>query len=319
MARRPGGPGATLQSAPCFAYHDGVLARAGLSCLAIAASACAVDEPVGGARLPLDAFCVATVQGVGEVDVETDYLAHVVNCENGAAAFEALKAQAVSARSYLYYKLGRGGSIMDGTGDQVYTCGREPGPDHFRAVEETSGEVLQYASTQVAAFYVAGARQDPPSCRGGTDDPTTTEHYVTYNEGLSGDGITQTMLGWVDPGNYANRGCMSQNGSHCLAGRGFGYTDILRFYYGEDIELVRAEGACVIPSAMPDAGPAMMMGDAGAGSDGSVARVMGDVSGGCAASRAASIPWWMLFLSAWLLRGVTGARRRTWRPAADRS
>jgi uncharacterized protein (TIGR03382 family) len=280
-----------------------VLARAALSCLALAASACTVDEPVGSARLPLDAFCVANVEGVGEVDVETNYLAHVVNCENGAASFEALKAQAVSARSYLYYKLGRGGSIMDGTGDQVYTCGREPGPDHFRAVEETSGEVLQYVGTQVAAFYVAGARQDPPDCRGGTDDPTSTEQWVTYNEGLSGDGLTQTMLGWVDPGNDANRGCMSQNGSHCLAGLGWRYDDILRFYYGEDIELVRAEGACVFPPAVPDAGPAMMLGDAGAGRDddaGSIPRVMGDVSGGCSASGAGPGPWWVLVLASLL-------------------
>ena len=288
-----------------------MLLRGLVASIVVVLSGCALDEPVGGARLPLDAFCVATVQGIGDVEVETDYLAHVVNCENGAAGFEALKAQAVSARSYLYYKLGRGGSIMDGTGDQVYTCGREPGPEHFRAVEETSGEVLQYAGTQVAAFYVAGARQEPPDCRGGADDPTSTEHYVTYNEGLSGDGITQTMLGWVDPGNYANRGCMSQNGSHCLAGLGWRHDDILRFYYGEDIELVRAEGACVIPGETPDAGaPMMIPADTGtAGDDASPPRVVGDVSGGCSASRASSSPWWMLFLA--------GLLRRRGRPRAS--
>ncbi len=269
--------------------------------LLVVAAGCGVDERVGHRREPLVAYCEAMVTGTGVVDVETDYLPHVVNCENGGAAFEALAAQAVAARSYLYYKLDRSGSIGDGTGDQVYSCGREPSAEHYRAVEETSGIVLQYAGVQVAAFYVAGARQEPPDCRGGTDDPTNTERYVTYNEGLSGDGITQTTLGWVSPTNYANRGCLSQNGSHCLAGAGWGRDDILRFYYGEDIEIVHAEGDCVVATdpdagtladaAADDAGGAA---DASDGADGSAgdasppddgpvtARTGGRLSGGCA-------------------------------------
>ncbi len=212
------------------------------------------------APLLIDAYCEAMVdvqgQGPTLLDVEADYLPHVVNCENGAADQAALEAQAVAARSYLYYRLSTGGSIGDGTGDQVYSCGREPGPEHVAAVEATSGRVLQYQGTQVAAFYVAGALQDGPSCTGGTDDPTSTEQWVTYNEGLSGDAITQTELGFVSPSNHANRGCMSQNGGDCLAEQGYVVDDILRFYYGEDIEIVQAEGACVTPVAdAPDAGP----------------------------------------------------------------
>lgn len=188
------------------------------------------------------------VQGVGSVDVEADYLPRVVNCENGGAAFEALKAQAVAARTYLYYKLDRSGSIADGTNDQVYSCGRAPREEHFEAVRQTQGMVLQYAERTIAGFFVAGARNQPaPECRGSTDDPTNTERYVTYNEGRSGDELIQTTLGFVDPANLYNRGCMSQNGGHCLAGQGWGFEDILRFYYGEDIALVQAEGACVMP------------------------------------------------------------------------
>lgn len=250
---------------------------------------CGVNEPVGGRRAPLTAYCTATVEGRGEVDVETDYLPHVVNCENGGAAFEALAAQAIAARSYLYYELDRAGSIGDGTGDQVYTCGREPSEDHYRAVEATSGIVLQYMGTQVAAFYVAGALQEPPDCRGGTDDPTNTERYVTYNEGKSGDGIDQTTLGFVDPTNHANRGCMSQNGSHCLAGLGWPHRDILRFYYGEDIEMVQAEGDCIAPSLPADAGSSSPDGSpsvtdamaAAPDAGGGATRAAGGVSGGC--------------------------------------
>ena len=58
----------------------------------------------------VEAFCDATVNtasGPVTVDVETDYLPRVVTCENGNAAPAALEAQAIAARSYLYYKLER--------------------------------------------------------------------------------------------------------------------------------------------------------------------------------------------------------------------
>jgi hypothetical protein len=38
---------------------------------------------------------------------------------------------------------------------------------------------------------------------------------------------------------------MSQNGSSCLATAGDDVDTILRFYYGDDIEIVTATGPCV--------------------------------------------------------------------------
>lgn len=246
--------------------------------IAIAAStlSCEVGDEVGARREPLTAYCTATVTGVGTLDVEGDYLPHVVACENGAAAFEALKAQAVAARTYLYYKLDRGGAISDGTGDQVYSCGRPPGPEHYEAVNATSGVVLQYAGETIAAFFVAGARPEPPACMGGSDDPTNTERYVTYNEGRAGDEVMQTPLGYVHPDNIYNRGCMSQNGTHCLASVGWSWDDMVRFYYGEDIAIVRTEGPCVAPPASPDGG---VMPDGGAAIDGGAAADAGPPAG----------------------------------------
>jgi hypothetical protein len=279
----------------------------------------------GGDRLTegtygLTAFCQATVETAGGdvvVDVETDYLPHVVACENGAADQAALEAQAIAARSYLYYRLERTGSIGDGTGDQVYTCGRPPGEQHLAAARATSGLVLRYppdagdAATQVAAFYVAGALQDGPDCVGGTDDPTSTEVWVTYNQGKSGDEITQTELGFVDPANHANRGCMSQNGSHCLAEQGWDVRSILRFYYGEDIGIVQAEGACVEPlPGGPDAGPGGGPDAAGGGGGG----IDGDATGGCAIGAASGM--WLVALALalapmpWGKRARRGRRRR---------
>lgn len=216
--------------------------------LALACSAGDVtdtDDQPDGSMSGVSAFCQAEVDGSGLLDVELDYLPQVVACENGAASLEALKAQAVAARGYLYYRLEQTGSIGDGQGDQVYTCAASANDEHRQAVRETSGEFLRYQGVTVAPFYVAGALQDGPGCVGGTSDPTSTERYVTYNEGLAGDDIEQTSLGLVSPGNYANRGCQSQNGAHCLSNEGWDYDSILRYYYGTDIEVVKAEGPCI--------------------------------------------------------------------------
>ncbi|HOX45412.1 MAG TPA: SpoIID/LytB domain-containing protein [Myxococcota bacterium] len=227
-------------------------ASLGLLCLlALAACGPAGPSPFAELRQPVTAWCTAQVVGVGAVDTETDYLPHVIACENGSADYEALKAQAVAARSVLYNKMESAGQIQDGQSDQVYTCARQPGPEHVAAVADTSGEVLWYLDVVVFAFYVSGAIPSTADCvpAAGDEDPHGTEHYVTYNWGLSGAAVEQSSLGWVDPGNHRNRGCQSQNGAHCLAEAGWLHHDILAFYYGMDAEPVQAEGACVTPSA----------------------------------------------------------------------
>jgi len=195
-----------------------------------------------------------------EVPLETDYIPNVVQAENGAASFEALKAQAVAARSFLYYRLDRDEAVFDGTADQVYSDGVPPLTIHERAASDTEREILRFASggdpfaptdVTVAGLYVAGARPDastgvapfgvaevPPDA-----DPTDTEQFVTYNQGRFGNAIDQSPLGLVtDPplANPNNRGAMSQNGSDFLSDHGLNYVDILRFYYGADIRLEMA-------------------------------------------------------------------------------
>ncbi|MCA9530839.1 MAG: hypothetical protein KC543_11935 [Myxococcales bacterium] len=191
------------------------------------------------------AYCSAYVEGSGVVDVERDYLPRVLACENHAAGPEALRAQAIAARSYLYYELERRGSITDGETDQVYTCGRSPTPAIYDAVRATAGVVARYRGEIVATFYVAGATQVSPSCAQPVSDRTTTERYVTYNLGRSGDAVIQSPLGYINPANVQNRGAMSQNGANCLADSGWRAADILRFYYGTDLTLTRALGPCV--------------------------------------------------------------------------
>ena len=238
-----------------------------------------LDDGFGVHQLPLRAYCSAHVRGVGDRDVETDYLPHVVQCENGGADFEALKVQAVTARSYLYYKLETSGDVADGTGDQVYSCGRNPTAEQIRAVEETSGVFLSYQGVTVAAFYVAGAHGTPPACNGDGSDPTNTEHWVTYNEGRSGNDLEQTALGWVNDGNLRNRGCASQNGADCLAEGGRDYREILHFYYGADITIEQANGDCVLPLPDEGGGPGPGGGDADADGDADVVPGGGDGDG----------------------------------------
>src|SRR5688500_6305532 len=115
--------------------------RSSLAAVVLAACGGSISDGGGGdggdvdAEVPsLMALCQVEVRGVGTLEVETDYLPHVVQCENGAASSAALEAQAIAARSYLYYKLERESSISDGQGDQVYSCGRDPTTEHLAAV-----------------------------------------------------------------------------------------------------------------------------------------------------------------------------------------
>ena len=218
-------------------------------------AACTAVDDQGVQRRPrqsLEAFCEAHVTGVGKVDIETDYLPRVVQCENGGASLPSLRAQAIAARSYLYYKLETSGAIADGESDQVYSCASYPTAEAALAVEETSGQILTYRGKTLCTFYVAGSRQVPPTCAGATSH--YTERFVTHNWGLSGADIHQSPLGLMHPTNTRNRGCMSQWGSRCLADAGWAYLDILRFYYGADITLERASGPCIIASNQPPRG-----------------------------------------------------------------
>jgi hypothetical protein len=298
------------------------------------------DDGIARLVRPLQALCTVNVSGSGLKQVETDYLPHVVTCENGAADTEALKAQAVAARTFMYYKIKtEGGTIGDGQSDQVYTCSSQPQQKHYDAVNATAGQVLIYQGVVICSFYVAGAKPSTANCvaASGDSDPTSTEKYVTYNEGKTGSSVEQSSLGWVDPSNKYNRGCKSQNGAHCLSLKGKPYHEILPFYYGADIQLVTATGSCVTPQpdssvptpdkgvAQPDKSVALdglqpgdgasdrqhAVGD-GSGGDGPPPFIPGQgnvLEGGCSIAAGPTLPWPLLLAT--VLLGLLGARRRT--------
>lgn len=198
---------------------------------------------------PIAAFCQVYVAGVGTIGMEDNYLPHVIACENGGANLEALKAQAIAARSVAYHEMNKDGSICDSQNCQVYSCGVQPSAIHYQAVNETSGMYMSYNNNITYAFYVDGDHNTaPPSCVGNPWAPR--EQYVTYNQGRTGYNVEQSTLGWVVPiGSSAygqNRGGMSQWGARCLENnKGYDYRDILEFYYGADIGIYQAYGTCV--------------------------------------------------------------------------
>ncbi|MCH8841334.1 MAG: hypothetical protein IH831_11820 [Planctomycetes bacterium] len=215
------------------------------------------------ARAQFSALSTINVTGSGLVPTESDYVPNVVKCENGLASFEALKAQAVAARTFAYYKINLQGFINDGTGDQVYSCSGSAGVLHHQAAQATEGEILWVRDNigaqndvLIASFYVAGAIPSGPfnvNSPGiifdpGDPDPTNTEKWVTYTyaNGLVGGFNTGTPLGFqgtpTNP-NWPNRGAKSQNGADYLSDNSVPYTDILKYYYGADIQLRTARTA----------------------------------------------------------------------------
>lgn len=116
---------------------------------------------------------------VNQVDLES-YLRGVVPNELGPVTFpylEALKAQAVAARTFAVAGLGtfarRGFDLYSDSRSQVYTGSSNEHPLSNRAVIETRGLVVSYQGKPIAAFYSS-------TCGGITED---------YSRVFSGDPI----------------------------------------------------------------------------------------------------------------------------------
>jgi len=96
---------------------------------------------------------------VNRLDIES-YLLGVVPKELGdvgEGVFEAIKAQAVAARTYAVKNMGRrtslGFDVYPGTQDQVYGGVNAERELVSRAVRETAGEVLTYGGEPINAYY----------------------------------------------------------------------------------------------------------------------------------------------------------------------
>lgn len=184
------------------------------------------------ARLPEDVF---THDGWMPLE---EYVARVCTGEMAENAHpEAIAAQAIAARTYVaramrdHPALGKQAPIPTGPKFQVMA---KVAKEVFReATERTRGIVILYQGRLILANYVAGAIWTPGGLP--SKDPTSTERWVTYNMGKRGQDVRPTGLSLRT--HSGNRGCMSQNGAAWLAANGYSYASILRFFYGDDIDV----------------------------------------------------------------------------------
>jgi lysophospholipase L1-like esterase len=196
------------------------------------------------------------VAGMGEMSLDA-YVARVVTGEmGGSPQLQALKAQAIAARTFVSRAMRDDASL--GTpakpvpnSEHFQVASKVAKPLPARAARETSGGVATHMGRLILANFVAGGAW-PQRAWDGKGAKAKTEHYVTYNQGRSGTSVIKTSL--ASTGHRDNRGCMSQNGADELARRGWKWPAILRFFYGDDIQFTIPEPVVQAkpgPSAAP--------------------------------------------------------------------
>jgi stage II sporulation protein D len=204
-----------------------------------------------------------TIEVINELELEA-YVGGVVPLEMNAAWHpEALKAQAVAARTYALYQqranLGRHYDVVAGTQDQVYG-GRHHDPRIQAAVDATRGLVLMYGSAPILASFsstAAGRTEDAmvvwakdlPYLKG-VDCPfdSGSPYYAwrasfkleDLEAGLKKQGISVGTIATLAPLSYSRSGRVAR--VRILHSRG---ELILR---GE--ELRRAVGYTLVPSTL---------------------------------------------------------------------
>ncbi len=156
---------------------------------------------------------------INDLDLE-DYIKGVVPSEMPPSwESEALKAQAIAARSYALANLGKqsryGYDLKDNTEDQAYGGASVETNKTNRAVEETRGLVLTYDMKIICAYYSASAGGYTNTNAWGSNLPYLHSVF-SFDEDVkkSGHGVG-----------------MSQHGANNLAKQGYNAYQILQYFY----------------------------------------------------------------------------------------
>lgn len=156
---------------------------------------------------------------INDIDLES-YLKGVVPSEMPASwEFEALKAQAIAARSFALANLGKqakyGYDLKDNTEDQAYGGASAETNITNRAVDETHGLVLTYDMKIISAYYSASA--------GGMTSSSVWGGYAPYLHSVPSfdDNVAKNGHGVG----------MSQHGANNLAKQGYNAYQILQYFY----------------------------------------------------------------------------------------
>ncbi len=160
------------------------------------------------------------------MDLE-EYLCGVVPSEiSDSSPMEALKAQAIAARTFALSRI-RSGAKMDDTANcQAFRSERMESPNSRKAIEETDGVVLMYNGQLVRAFY--SSSNGGVTKRSGDVWSTHFPYYVSKAD--EWDEAARK----ANPSIRASHGVgMSQVGAVFAARQGYSHTEILAFYYAE--------------------------------------------------------------------------------------
>lgn len=172
--------------------------------------------------------------GVAELDLE-EYLCGVVPAEIGEGSHgEALRAQAVAARTFAVRRVMAGIVVDDTTSFQAYRAELLDGsPRSRQAVEDTAGVVLAYGGEVIDCYYSAS--------NGGITKRSGEAWSRDYPYYVNKDDPWDTAARMEKPKAASHGVGMSQVGCMWAAGHGVPYHEILAFYYG-GAALVREYG-----------------------------------------------------------------------------
>lgn len=156
---------------------------------------------------------------INDIDLE-NYIKGVVPSEMPPSwEYEALKAQAIAARSFALANLGKqaknGYDLKDNTEDQAYGGASVETNKTNKAVEETYGLVLTYDMKIISAYYSASAGgMTSASVWGGSAPYLHSVPSFDDNVKKNGHGVG-----------------MSQHGANNLAKQGYNAYQILQYFY----------------------------------------------------------------------------------------
>ncbi|MDY6310956.1 MAG: SpoIID/LytB domain-containing protein [Cyanobacteriota bacterium] len=156
---------------------------------------------------------------INDIDLE-NYIKGVVPSEMPASwEYEALKAQAIAARSFALANLGKqakyGYDLKDNTEDQAYGGASCETNKTNRAVDETQGLVLTYDMKIISAYYSASAGGYTNTNAWGSNLPYLHSVF-SFDENIAKNGHGVGM---------------SQHGANNLAKQGYNAYQILQYFY----------------------------------------------------------------------------------------
>lgn len=200
-----------------------------------------------------------TIQDGATYELE-EYVAGVVSNEAYAnEGMEALKAQAVAARTYVLYKTNYcTKTITNSTNDQTFT--RDVNDNSRKATMQTAGEILINKDGNIFLSEYDSFCYKDEDCPDATKNEDGT-YSVTYTKLPDGEKHTITLSDSKQYGRivYPNSGHargMSQLHSYQLAKEGYSYEEILKFYYSDEVEISlvvspsTTEGSTIISSGI---------------------------------------------------------------------